>query len=183
MVETPQIFLSMLCIASAHEDVVLGRTTASIGTTALFQEVIQSARAGPIDDTRIMTVGQLLAAAIQIGDEATTVYYEAGLNAMISHLGDLNKIPLKGKLASFAPIVVLISAILREAKPLSASSDYCRKHTDMTNSSWAIIPESPLFLPYGDYIRIGKSTQFISETLEILVDIRSMIDVFLSHVS
>ena len=109
--------------------------------------------------------------------------YEAGLSEMVKQRGSLDDLGLNGRLASFTSVIVVVSAILREAQPEPVFTSYCRSHLALTYPSHTLLPESPLFRPHGHYFTLQCSGQCIDNTLDMIHDIHSIIMIFLSYVS
>lgn len=185
LVKSPHAFLSTLCIASTHLDAIKNRQIESIQTTALRQEVIHLIHRNilhpeaKVDDFNVIALTQLIASEIIIGDETALDFHERGVEAMVKTRGGLNQLGVDGRLASTLSWVSLESAILREAKPRSIYSDFCVSASSQNYPNTMTIPESPLFCPRGEFRTIGRSQRCAPRALDLLKDIRMMMDLFL----
>lgn len=185
LVKSPHAFLSTLCIASAHFDAVQNLQIESIQTTALRQEVIHLIHQNilnsqtKVDDFNVIALTQLIASEIIAGEETSLNFHEKGVEAMVGSRGGLNQLGVDGRIASTLSWVSLESAVLREAKPRSIYSDHCVANSSYTYPNTATIPESPVFCPRGEFQTIERSQRCSSRTLELLKDVRMMLDLFL----
>lgn len=185
LVLSPHAFLSTLCIASTHYDALHNNQIESLQTTALRQEVIHLIHQNilnpqtKVDDFNIIALTQLIASEMIAGEETTLNYHETGAEAMVNVRGGLKKLGVDGRLASTLSWVSLESAVLREAKPRSIYSNYCANSASRNYPNTATIPESPVFAPRGEFKTIERSSRCSSRSLELLKDIRMMLDLFL----
>ncbi|KAF2866778.1 hypothetical protein BDV95DRAFT_461099, partial [Massariosphaeria phaeospora] len=185
LVKSPHAFLSTLCIASAHYDAINGREIESVQTVALRQEVthlIGQNLVNPeaqVDDFNVIALTQLIAAGMISGEDAALTYHESGIEAMIKQRGGIDTLGVGGRLASTISWVSLESAILREAKPRLMYIEYSTSKSTKTYLNVATIPESPLWCPRSDFQTIKRSSGCTPRTLDILKDIRMMMDLFL----
>lgn len=186
LVKSPHAFLSTLCIASAHYDAVYELPEESVQTTALRQEVIHLISQNLLnaqtrgDDYNIIALMQLIASEIITGEDMMLNYHENGIEAIIGQRGGLEQLGVKGRLAIALAWVSLESAILREAKPRPQYTDYAA--TTASTRSYPItatIPESPLYCPRNEFETIKRSSSCTSRTIDLLKDIRMMMDLFL----
>ncbi|KAF2266825.1 hypothetical protein CC78DRAFT_531269 [Lojkania enalia] len=189
LVKSPHAFLSTLCIASAHYDAIYGRSTESVQTLALRQEVIHlisqnlvnpSTR---VDDYNIIALTQLIASEIIAGEEAMLSYHESGIEAMVRQRGGVDRLGVSGRLASTLSWVSLQSAVLREAKPRSIYLNFCASTSSKTYPTTATIPESPLFCPWNksrkEFETMSRSSRCSQDTLNLLKEVRTMMEFFL----
>lgn len=98
---------------------------------------------------------------------------------MIEVRGGLDQLGMRGCLASTCSWVLLESAILREESPRPIFVDYCTLRSTTAHLPTATIPESPLYRPRTRFDTLKKSKSCSKQTLDLLVDIYSMIDLFL----
>ena len=185
LVKSPHAFLSTLCIASAHYDAIHERPIESVQTLALRQEVmhlISQSMVNPqsrVDDYNIIALTQLIVSELISGQEAALNYHELGIGAMIKQRGGLEKLDANGRIASTICWVSLESAVLRETSPCATYTTYRAPASSKTHPSHAPVPESPLYCPRGDFDTVKKSTRCSPRTLNLLKDIRMLIDLFL----
>jgi hypothetical protein len=185
LVKSPHAFLSTLCIASAQLDAVQNRPFESIQTTALRQEVIHLIgqnllnSQSKVDDYNVIALTQLIASEVIGSDDVAIGYHEAGVAAMVKTRGGMEQLGVNGRIASTLSWVCLESAILREAKPRSIYSDFCASTSTRTYPNTATIPESPLFCPREEFQTVERSPRCAPRTLDLLKDIRMMMDLFL----
>jgi hypothetical protein len=185
LVKSPNAFLSTLCIASAHYDAIKDRDIESVQTTALRQEVIyliQQSLLNPqakVDDYNVIALTQLIASEIIAGEEAALTFHEGGVEAMVTARGGLNRLGANGRLASTLSWVSLESAILRETTPRSMYTNFCAANLSRNYPNTATIPESPLFCPRTEFQTVARSSRCSPRTLDLLRDIRMMMDLFL----
>lgn len=182
LVMSPHAFLSTLCIASAHLDAINHRPVESVQTLALRQEVIHligqnlGKPESEVDDFNIIALMQLIASEIIAGEEAALNFHESGVEAMVKQRGGTRQLGVNGRLASTLSWVSLESAILRETKPTSIYTDYCSTTSSKAYPNTATIPESPLFCPRRGFETIKRSKRCSPRALELLRDIRMMMD-------
>ncbi|OAL50565.1 hypothetical protein IQ07DRAFT_430498 [Pyrenochaeta sp. DS3sAY3a] len=182
----PHTFLSTLCLASAHHDIVHELPVESLATTALRQEIIHLVGGNMLNpdksvaDHNIVAVTQLIIGEVIGRKEAGLVWHEAGVETMIKQRGGLNQLGMDGRLASSISWVSLASAILQETKPRTMYADYCASKSRKNYPATATIPESPIYCPRNKFVTVQRSTGCKKpEALDLLVDIRMMIDIFL----
>jgi hypothetical protein len=132
-----------------------------------------------VDDSNIIALTQLIASEIIAGDETTLSFHERGVAAMVEARGGLEKLGVNGRLASTLSWVSLESAILRETKPRSTYSNFCASSSTKNYPNTATIPESPIFSPRQEYQTVLRSSRCSTRTLDLLKDIRMMLDLFL----
>jgi hypothetical protein len=185
VLSAPHTFLSTLCCASAHLDAVLERDIESVETSLLRQEVMHLISQGMVhpgqqaDDLNVTSVVQLIVSEI-IGREKNSLkIHEGGLERMIQVRGGLDKLGMKGYLASTCSWVLLESAILHEEAPRRTFVDYCTSRSTKRYASSAVLPESPLYRPRQKFDTLRNSRYYQKQTLALLDDIHSMIDLFL----
>lgn len=172
-------------MASTHRDVVHEFLVESLATAALRQELIHHIGknllnpSSSVGDSNIIAVTQLIASGL-IGREETA-YHEAGLETMIKQRGGLDQ--FDRVLASMISWIALESAILNEAKPRVIYHRYSTLISSKAYPPTATIPESPLYCPHGQYITLPRSVVCKREALDILGDVRMLIDVFIHEVS
>ncbi|KAJ4301819.1 hypothetical protein N0V90_003915 [Kalmusia sp. IMI 367209] len=185
LVKSPHAFLSTLCIASAHYDAINERPVESVQTLALRQEVMHLIGQNLLnpesrgDDYNVIALTQLIASEMIAGEEMTLAFHETGVEAMVKQRGGIEKLGVNGRLASTLSWVSLESAILREAKPRAVYVDYCASKSAKTYPNTATIPESPLYCPRGEFETIKRSPRCSSQAVDLLKDIRMMMDLFL----
>ncbi|PVH96416.1 hypothetical protein DM02DRAFT_119322 [Periconia macrospinosa] len=186
VVDSPHTFLSTLCIASAHLDAINGREIESVQTLALRQEVMHLIGQGLVNpqsrtnDSNIIALTQLIASEIVTGQEIALSFHEAGMEIMITQRGGLEQLGVKARIAPVVTWVMLESAVLQEKLPMATYANYAASHCTKTHPSTATIPESPLYCPRGEYETIKRaSTGVTPRTLDLLKDVRMMIDLFL----
>lgn len=132
-----------------------------------------------VDDSNIIALTQLIASEIIAGDETTLSFHERGVAAMVDARGGLEKLGVSGRLASTLSWVSLESAILRETKPRAMYSNFCASSSTKNYPNTATIPESPIFSPRQEYQTVLRSSRCSTRTLDLLKDIRMMLDLFL----
>ncbi|KAF1841006.1 uncharacterized protein K460DRAFT_295719 [Cucurbitaria berberidis CBS 394.84] len=180
----PHTFLSTLCLASAHHDIVRELPVESLVTAALRQEIILLVGGNlrnpdeRVADHNIVAVTQLIIGEVIGREEAGLAFHETGIETMINQRGGLNQLGMDGRLASAISWVTLASAILREEKPRAMYADYCTAKSTKAYPITATIPESPIYCPRGKFVTLERSMRCKPQTLELLGDIRMMIDIF-----
>lgn len=186
IVDSPHSFLSTLCIASAHMDAINGRAIESVQTLALRQEVmhlIGQSLVNPryrTNDHNIIALTQLIASELVAGQEIALSFHEAGIEVMVNQRGGLDQLGMKGRLAPVVTWVLLECALLQEKMPTEAYAKYGAAHSSRIHPSTATIPESPLYCPRGEYETLKRSSTGVTpRTLDLLKDVRMMIDLFL----
>lgn len=186
LVQSPVAFLSTLCIASAHLDAIHEQPTESLATLALRQEVIYMINQNMVnpqkqtDDYNIISVMQVIASEIITGDGGPSLnVQEFGIESLINLRGGLDKLGVNGRLASSISWIALESAILRERKPLPMYLDYSASVCTKNYPNTATVPESPLYCPRGDFETIKRSTNRSPQAMDLLKEIRTMMDFFL----
>lgn len=185
VVKLPHTFLSTLCLASAHYDAVYERPIESVQTLALRQEVIHLISQNLLnpesrgDDYNVVALTQLIASEIIAAEEMTLDFHETGIEAMIQQRGGLGQLGMNGRLASAISWISLESAILREARPRTMYFDYCASTCTKTYPNTATIPESPLYCPRSEFETIKRSSRCTPRAIDLLKDIRMMMDLFL----
>jgi hypothetical protein len=185
LVKSPHAFLSTLCIASAHLDAINGRTTESVQTLALRQEVMHLISqsllnpAGRTDDFNVIALFQLIASELIAGQETALAYHEGGIEAMISLRGGLEKLGVNGWVASILTWIMLESALVRGIPPKAMYTKYAAEHSMKKYPNTATIPESPVYCPKGEFETLRRSTNCSPRTMDLLKDMRMMVDLFL----
>ncbi|KAF2240482.1 hypothetical protein BU26DRAFT_442516, partial [Trematosphaeria pertusa] len=185
LVKSPHAFLSTLCIASAHYDAINERSIESVQTLALRQEVIHLISrnlvnpSSQVDDSNVIALTQLIASEIIAGEETALSFHESGVEAMTKQRGGMNQLGVNGRLASTLSWVSLESAVLREAAPRSIYSDFCSSASSKSYPNTATVPESPLYCPRGEFETIKRSPRCCARTMELLKEMRMMLDLFL----
>ncbi|KAF1965523.1 hypothetical protein BU23DRAFT_560987 [Bimuria novae-zelandiae CBS 107.79] len=185
VVQRPHTFLSTLCLASAHYDAVHERSIESVQTLALRQEVMHLISQNLLnpetrgDDHNVVALTQLIASEIIAAEEMTLDFHERGIDAMIRTRGGLRQLGMNGRLASTISWVSLESAVLREGKPRAPYVDYCASTCTKNYPNTATIPESPLYCPRTEFETIKRSSRCSPQTMDLLKDIRMMMDLFL----
>ncbi|KAH7388754.1 hypothetical protein BKA66DRAFT_414591 [Pyrenochaeta sp. MPI-SDFR-AT-0127] len=182
----PHTFLSTLCLASAHHDIIYERPVESLATSALRHEIMVLVGRNMLNpdeivaDHNIVAVTQLIIGEVIGREESSLVWHEAGIENMIKKRGGLNQLGMNGRLASSISWVTLASAILREAKPRSMYADFCASHSSKKYHLSVTIPESPIYCPHREFVTIQRSPNCKTpEALDLLNDVRMMIDLFL----
>jgi hypothetical protein len=177
--------LSTLCITTSYHDVILERQLESVQTIALRQEVIHLVGRNMLDpearvsDHNIMAVLQLIISEVMGREQSGLVWHENGIENMIKQRGGLDKLGVNGRLASAISWVSLATAVLQEASSRSIYTDYCVANSTRQYRLTAAIPESPVYCPRSAWKTIPRSTKCTPKALELLGDIRMMIDCFL----
>ena len=185
IVSHPHTFLSTLCLASSHHDIIHEKPMESSATTALRQEIIYLLGQNLVNtkesiaDHNIVALTQLISGEIIGREEMGLVWHEAGMETMITQRGGLNQLGVNGHLASTSSWVTLVSAILREAKPRSMYADYCLAHSSKRYPHTLTIPESPIFRPHDRFVTLQRSNKCQPLALKLINDIWMMIDIFL----
>ncbi|CAO2652015.1 Nn.00g002980.m01.CDS01 [Neocucurbitaria sp. VM-36] len=183
ILDTPHAFLGTLCVASTHHDVVNEQSFASLATVALRQELIHAIGRNLLDprsalhDSHVITLVQLIASEVIGGENTSTSWHEAGLETMIKTRGGFGQ--FDKVLASMISWIALESAIISEAKPGIIYHHYSKSVSSKTYPLSSTIPESPLYNPRGRYVTRQRSTGCEGATLDILNDIRMLLDVFI----
>jgi hypothetical protein len=181
----PHTFLGTLCITTSYHDVIHERQLESVQTIALRQEVIHLVGRNMLDsearvsDHNIMAVIQLIISEVIGREESGLVWHENGIENMIKQRGGLDKLGVNGQLASAISWVSLATAVLREASPRPIYTDYCAANSTRHYRPTATIPESPVYCPRPNWSTIPGSTKCMPKALELLGDMRTMIDIFL----
>lgn len=178
-------FLSTLCVASSHYDAIHERDTESVETMALRIEVVHligQSILNPtekVGDHNIMSLVQLIISEVIGRDEFSLDFHERGIEAMVGVRGGLNQLGINGYLANTISWTLLESAILQEKEPRSMFVDYCAANSSKIHPPNSTIPESPIYCPRGRFVTVQGSRRCNANTLKLLNDIRSMIDLFL----
>lgn len=184
LLKSPHAFLSTLCIASVHLDAVKELPNESTQTTALRQEVIHlinqnlASANSQVDDFNIIAVTQLIASEIIACQDTSLSLHESGVEAMIKQRGGLNQLGVNGLLASTISCISLESAILHEEKSRAIYSDFCSSQAIKPYSDIGITPISPLWGSHDNLHTLRRSAGCNSRALDLLNDIRLMIDLF-----
>lgn len=183
--EHPHTFLSTLCLASAHHDIIGGKPSESLATKFLRQEIIHFISENlcnseaSIADHNIVAVTQLIIGEVIGREEMSLSYHEAGIVKMIEQRGGLNQLGMGGHLASAISWVSLASAVFREVRPRSMYTDYSASHSSKKYPPHFTIPESPIFRPNNTFGTLQRSNKCGDRALNIIQDIWMMIDLFL----
>ncbi|KAF7679307.1 hypothetical protein GT037_003055 [Alternaria burnsii] len=176
----PHTFLGTLYIASSHYDALRQCKAESLETAGLRQEVIHfvsehlTNRENGVADHNIVAVLQLITGNVIGGVDAGLKLHQDGLQTMIRQRGGLQK--LDSILASMVSWLSLETAVLHEKQPVTEYSEYCMSHSSKTYASTLAIPESPVWCPHEDYITLQRSDGCNEQTLQLVVDMRRMID-------
>lgn len=189
VLSAPHTFLSTLCVASAHYDAILERTVESVETISLRTEIIHLVQQNvvhpdahcKVDDLNLAALIQLIASEVVGRKELALDIHEVGLETMISMRGGLNQLGVSGCLASTISWILLESAILRESRPRSIYSDYCRANSTKEYHITVAIPESPIYHPRRQFETLKRSKCCKEGTLELLKEVRAMIEHFLNQ--
>jgi hypothetical protein len=187
--ETPHTFLSTLCLASAHHDVIYGKPIESLETTALRQDIMHMVGENflnpekSVQDHNIIAVSQLIISDIILRKRMDLAWHEAGIEKMIVQRGGLAVLGVNGLLASSVSWIHLTSAVLREAKPRPMYVKFCRDNSAFTYNPNATVPESPIYSPRESFFTLQRSRKCNAKTLELLTDIHTMIDLLLQKTS
>ncbi|KAF2447506.1 hypothetical protein P171DRAFT_382390, partial [Karstenula rhodostoma CBS 690.94] len=185
LVKSPHAFLSTLCIASAHYDAINERAIESVQTLALRQEVIHLISQSLLnpetrgDDYTVVALTQLIASEIIAGEDMTLDFHETGIEAMVRQRGGMGQLGVNGRLAATLSWVSLESAILREAEPRPQYIEYAAATSTRSYPNTATIPESPLYCPRSEFETIKRSPRCSSQAMDLLKDMRMMMDLFL----
>lgn len=183
----PHTFLGTLYIASSHYDALRQCKAESLETAGLRQEVIHfvsehlTNRENGVADHNIVAVLQLITGNVIGGVDAGLKLHQDGLQTMIRQRGGLQK--LDSILASMVSWLSLETAVLHEKQPVTEYSEYCMSHSSKTYASTLAIPESPVWCPHEDYITLQRSDGCNEQTLQLVVDMRRMIDGLMNEVS
>jgi len=186
-VDHPHTFLSTLCLAAAHYDVLNESSTESLTTAALRQDIIVMVGENLLNPTRsvadhnIIAVSQLIICEVISRKEADLKFHEKGMETMITQRGGLSELGVQGRLASAVSWVHLASAILRETQPRPMYFDYCCARSALEWPASATIPESPIFCPRGTLFTIRRSKKSNPSSIELLNDIRVLVSLFLQE--
>ncbi|KAI8941294.1 hypothetical protein NX059_002523 [Plenodomus lindquistii] len=181
----PHTFLSTLCLAAAHKDVLEERQTDSLETTALRQDTIKMVGENLLNSTKsvadhnIMAVSQLIICEVILRKGADLAFHESGMEAMIKQRGGLSQLGVHGYLASTSSWIHLISAILRGAEPRPMYFEFCVQNPATDYPPSATIPDSPIFCPRERLYTLEKSKKCSSKALDLLNDVRKLVDLFL----
>lgn len=186
-VDHPHTFLSTLCLAAAHRDVIYERPNESYETAALRQDIIMMVGENlrnPTDsvaDHNIIAVSQVIIADIIARKSADLGFHERGMETMITQRGGLSQLGASGHLASAVSWVHLASAVLRETKPQPMYFDFSDAKKSIIHPIDAVIPESPIYCPRGIFVTLSNFPECNQRTRDLLNDIRTMIDMFLDE--
>jgi hypothetical protein len=186
---SPHTFLSLLYMTSVHHDTIHGRIIDSVETSALRQDVIHMVGYNllypkkSVDDYNIIAVLQLIMGELIGRAEEALLYHQAGLEKMIQQRGGLLQLGLDGRIASAVSWTAVVSCIFREAPLSIMHHDYCASHSSKPYAPTTTIPESPLYCPHGMYNTLPRSGMCREDALDLLCNIRMMIDIFLHNVS
>lgn len=182
----PHTFLSTLCLAAAHKDVLEGNSSESLETAALRQDVIVMVGENLLNPTKsvadhnIIAVSQLIICEVISRKEADLAFHEKGMETMIEMRGGLSKLGVNGRLASAVSWVHLASAILRGVSPGPMYLEFCNRNQAPNYPPMATVPDSPIFCPRERLFTLERSAKCSPKALELLNDMRAMIDLFLS---
>ncbi|KAH9870646.1 hypothetical protein IAQ61_006124 [Plenodomus lingam] len=185
----PHTFLSTLCLAAAHKDVLEERSSESLETAALRQDVIIMVGENLLNpsqsvaDHNIIAVLQLIICEVISRKEADLAFHETGMEAMIEKRGGLYQLGVNGRLASAVSWVHLTSAILRGAEARPMYLEFCNTHQMSNYPASVTIPDSPIFCPRERLFTLERSSKCSPKALELLNDMRAMVDLFLSEES
>jgi hypothetical protein len=183
----PHTFLGTLYIASSHHDALRQCKAESLETAALRQDVIHfvsehlNSRENGVADHNIVAVLQLITGNVIGGVDAGLKFHQDGLQTMIRQRGGLQK--LDSILASMVSWLSLETAILHEKQPITEYFEYCMSHSSKMYPSTLAIPESPVWCPHDNYITLQRSGNCNEQTLQLVVDMRRMIDGLMNEVS
>jgi hypothetical protein len=172
-------------MASAYDDVVHNREVETWETAALRQDVIHlvrdiiKGREQSVADHNIIAVSQLILGDVISRSEASLLYHQTGMEAMIKERHGLGNLGVNGELASAVSWANLATAILRETNPTPMYVEYCTKRAIKTYPLDATIPESPLYQPHGTYTSIEHSAKCKPEARKLLNDIRMLTEEYL----
>ena len=188
VLSSPHTFLSTLCCASAHLDAILERTTESLETVALRQEVmhlIDQNIVDPsrqVDDMNLTALLQLIVSEVIARHEIPVKFHAHGIRAMFEQRGGLNQLGVHGYLASTISWTLLESAILSEEKPEEVYLNYCtaRSTRNPPYLPTATIPESPIYRPRSHFETLKRSRSCTKQTLDLLEDVNTMTELFLN---
>ncbi|KAJ4991330.1 hypothetical protein SVAN01_03228 [Stagonosporopsis vannaccii] len=188
VLSAPHTYLSTLVCASAHLDAILERSTESPETLALRQEVmflIDRNLLYPnkqVDDLNITSLIQLIVSEVIGRREIALKFHASGIRAMFEQRGGLSQLGVGGYLASTISWTMLESAILSESKPEDVYLEYGTAHSTRQPAYplTATIPESPLYRPRIQFETLKRSRSCSQQTLDLLEDIHTMIQLFLN---
>lgn len=178
----PHTFLGTLCLATAYHDVINELPLESVQTIALRQEVIHLVGRNMLDpearvsDHNIMAITQLIISEVIGREESGLSWHENGIENMIKQRGGLNELGVNGRLASAISWVSLAISVLREEQPRNMYLEYCSDNSTKQYRPTATLPESPIFCPRSEWKTIPRSSKCTPKALELLRDIRMMID-------
>ena len=183
----PHTFLGLLYMASSYQDVFCPRRVESLETAALRQDIIHYVGGYLTDivestaDHNIRAVVHLIAGNIISGTYAGLRYHVNGLTAMIRKRGGLHQ--LDPVLASMISWLMLEVGIIGEEQPVSMFIEYSTSRSGVDYLATATVPESPLWCPHRNWVTLQRSVNCSRMTLQLLEDVRHMIDGFLDEVS
>ncbi|KAL1306751.1 hypothetical protein AAFC00_005415 [Neodothiora populina] len=175
---THETYLSSLCLPAAYLDAM--QATGAMTSTkirAVFEEVIRLINKNlnheetRTSDATIVTVLHLLSAELMLANDSVLQLHEQGLWTMVAQRGGLDR--LGGGGWTVAAMVVIIScqlAVFHESQPRPEYLMHIeRVKASVAGSPFDIhTPESPLFLPFGDFLIVRRSSSCTPRTLEIL---------------
>jgi len=185
--EFPHTFLGLLYISSSYDDVVSKREVERLETAALRQDIIHIVGGNltnpesSVADHNIRAVVQLIAGDVISGAFAGLRFHMDGLTSMIKLRGGLHQ--LDPILASMASWLVLEAGIINEVQPMSAFIEYSTSRSVVDNLIAETVPESPLWCPHGHYVTLKRSIRCSQRNLQLVDDVRHMVDSFLDEVS
>jgi len=185
--ESPHTFLGLLYMASSYDDIIHNREVEPLETAALRQDIIHYVGRNLTDisesvaDHNIRAVVQLIAGDVMSGAYLGLRYHVNGLTLMIRQRGGLHQ--LDPVLASMASWLLLEVGIIGEEQPVSMFIEYSTSRSVMDHLTKATVPESPLWCPHEHYVTLKRSTRCSQLTLQLVEDVRHIIDGFLDEVS
>jgi len=183
----PHTFLGLLYMASSYDDAAHQREVETLETAALRQDIIHYIGEYLTDivegtaDHNIRAVVHLIAGHIISGTWAGLRYHVNGLTTMVRQRGGLHQ--LDPVLASMASWLLLEVGIIGEEQPVSMFIEYSTSRSGVNYLTTATVPESPLWCPHGHYVTLQKSVNCSRMALQLVEDVRHMIDGFLDEVS
>lgn len=188
ILSAPHTYLSTLVCASAHLDAILERSTESPETLALRQEVMHLIDRNilypnkQVDDLNIASLIQLIVSEVIGRREIALKFHIKGIRAMFEQRGGLHQLGVGGYLASTISWVMLESAILSESKPENLYLEYGTAHSTRHPAYplTATIPESPIYRPRTQFETLKRSKSCSPQTLGLLEDIHTMVELFLN---
>ena len=183
----PHTFLGLLYMTSSYNDILHNREVETLETAALRQDIIHQVGTNLTDtlkgvaDDNIIAVVQLIAGDVISRTYVGLRFHVNGLTTMIRQRGGLQH--LDPVLASMASWLLLEVGIIGEEQPVGMFIEYSTSRSVMDYLTTTTLPESPLWCPHGHYVTLKRSISCSQRTLQLVDDVRHMLDSFLDEVS